>query len=89
MRNLVWFEKTNDGIISGRRDVVLHVQLQAGQQLMGQSKKLCKSFLLSFSPDLVVLYPKVDFLQKLGTLLNPFTPGNFAEKQVLSRLTIL
>ena len=37
---------------------------------------------------LVVLYPKVDFLQKLGTLLNPFTPGNFAEKQVLSRLTI-
>ena len=40
MRNLVWFEKTDDGIISGRRDVVLHVQLQAGQQLMGQSKKL-------------------------------------------------
>ena len=26
---------------------------------------------------------KVDFLKKLGTLLNPFAPGNFAEKRGL------
>ena len=26
---------------------------------------------------------KVDFLKKLGTLLNPFAPGNFAEKSGL------
>ena len=48
------------------------------------NQKSLKSFLPSFSPDLVVLCPKVDLLKKLGTLLNPFTPGNFAEKQVLS-----
>lgn len=54
---------------------------------MGQSKKL-KVVFASFSPDLVVLCPKVDFLKKGGTLLNPFTPGHFAKKQVLSRLMI-
>ena len=26
---------------------------------------------------------KVDFLKKLGTLRNPFAPGNFAEKRCL------
>ena len=33
--------------------------------------------------NLVVLCSKVDFTKKLGTLLNPFAPGNFAKKCLL------
>ena len=76
MRNLVWFEKTDDGIISGRRDVVLHVQLQAGQQLMSQSKKLQVVF-AEFFTRFGCFIPKSGFSPKTWYFAQPIHSWKF------------
>ena len=53
-------------------------------------KKPTNRLLLTFSPDFALnsqiwlfYAEKWIFFKKLGTLLNPFAPGDFAEKRVL------